>query len=118
MSLLVSGGFIIIIIASDTWDDGRSIFQDQGLDVISEGLDTLKNMAHDMNEVSFLFWLFQNKKTLYWFYCVEQELDRQVPLMDEIDAKVVFLFFKCIFFLFIKKMRYLGFVWLTGKIGL
>ena len=25
--------------------------QDQGLDMISEGLDTLKNMAHDMNEV-------------------------------------------------------------------
>ena len=28
--------------------------QDQGLDVIAEGLDTLKNMAHDMNEVSHL----------------------------------------------------------------
>lgn len=27
------------------------LLQDQGLDVISEGLDTLKNMAHDMNEV-------------------------------------------------------------------
>ncbi|KAH7553594.1 hypothetical protein JRO89_XS12G0031200 [Xanthoceras sorbifolium] len=39
---------------------------DQGLDMISEGLDTLKNMAHDMNE----------------------EMDRQVPLMDEIDSKV------------------------------
>ncbi|KAK9153430.1 hypothetical protein Sjap_000910 [Stephania japonica] len=39
---------------------------DQGLSVISEGLDTLKNMAHDMNE----------------------ELDRQVPLADEIDDKV------------------------------
>lgn len=25
--------------------------QDQGLDVIAEGLDTLKNMASDMNEV-------------------------------------------------------------------
>ncbi|XP_047335258.1 syntaxin-71-like [Impatiens glandulifera] len=44
----------------------RKIRQDQGLEVISEGLDTLKNMAHDMNE----------------------ELDRQVPLMDEIDTKV------------------------------
>lgn len=44
----------------------RKMKQDQGLDVISEGLDTLKNMAHDMNE----------------------ELDRQVPLMDEIDTKV------------------------------
>ncbi|OVA10165.1 Target SNARE coiled-coil domain [Macleaya cordata] len=43
-----------------------SICFDQGLDVIAEGLDTLKNMAHDMNE----------------------ELDRQVPLVDEIDAKV------------------------------
>lgn len=44
----------------------RRVKQDQGLDVIAEGLDTLKNMAHDMNE----------------------ELDRQVPLMDEIDDKV------------------------------
>ncbi|XP_078431959.1 syntaxin-71-like [Wolffia australiana] len=44
----------------------RKMKQDQGLDVISEGLDTLKNMAHDMNE----------------------ELDRQVPLMDEIETKV------------------------------
>ncbi|KAJ8623794.1 hypothetical protein MRB53_032324 [Persea americana] len=40
--------------------------QDQGLDIISEGLDTLKNLAHDMNE----------------------ELDRQVPLIDDIDTKV------------------------------
>lgn len=44
----------------------RRVKQDQGLDVIAEGLDTLKNMAHDMNE----------------------EVDRQVPLMDEIDDKV------------------------------
>ncbi|PIN10531.1 SNARE protein TLG1/Syntaxin 6 [Handroanthus impetiginosus] len=44
----------------------RKMRQDQGLDVIAEGLDTLKNMASDMNE----------------------ELDRQVPLMDEIDTKV------------------------------
>ncbi|KAF8396613.1 hypothetical protein HHK36_018237 [Tetracentron sinense] len=40
--------------------------QDQGLDVIAERLDTLKNMAHDMNE----------------------EVNRQVPLIDEIDTKV------------------------------
>ncbi|KAM2395487.1 hypothetical protein ACFX1X_032844 [Malus domestica] len=40
--------------------------QDQGLDMISDGLDTLKNMAQDMNE----------------------EFDKQVPLMDEIDSKV------------------------------
>ncbi|CAN1142944.1 SYP71 [Linum perenne] len=40
--------------------------QDHGLEMISEGLDTLKNMAHDMNE----------------------EMDRQAPLADEIDAKV------------------------------
>lgn len=34
-----------------------TFLQDQGLDMISEGLDTLKNMAHDMNEVSCLvFW--------------------------------------------------------------
>nr|AGW24659.1 syntaxin 71 [Albuca bracteata] len=44
----------------------RKMKQDQGLDVIAEGLDTLKNTAHDMNE----------------------EMDRQVPLMDEIDSKV------------------------------
>ncbi|CAI9778998.1 unnamed protein product [Fraxinus pennsylvanica] len=44
----------------------RKMRQDQGLDVIAEGLYTLKNMAHDMNE----------------------EFDRQVPLMDEIDTKV------------------------------
>ncbi|KAM7464154.1 hypothetical protein LguiA_032275 [Lonicera macranthoides] len=44
----------------------RKVKQDQGLEVISEGLDTLKNMAQDMNE----------------------EIDRQVPLMDEIDTKV------------------------------
>ncbi|XP_040991048.1 syntaxin-71-like isoform X1 [Juglans microcarpa x Juglans regia] len=43
----------------------RKMKQDQGLDVISEGLDTLKNLAQDMNE----------------------ELDRQVPLIDEIDTK-------------------------------
>ncbi|GKU93593.1 hypothetical protein SLEP1_g7173 [Rubroshorea leprosula] len=44
----------------------RKMKQDQGLDVISEGLDTLKCLAQDMNE----------------------ELDRQVPLMDEIETKV------------------------------
>eukprot|EP00257_Ricinus_communis_P008589 XP_002526376.2 syntaxin-72 [Ricinus communis] len=44
----------------------RKLKQDQGLDIISEGLDTLKNLAQDMNE----------------------ELDRQVPLIDEIDTKV------------------------------
>lgn len=44
----------------------RKVKQNQGLEMISEGLDTLKNMASDMNE----------------------ELDRQVPLMDEIDTKV------------------------------
>ncbi|XAR60459.1 hypothetical protein NMG60_11033856 [Bertholletia excelsa] len=44
----------------------RKMKQDQGLEVISEGLDTLKNLALDMNE----------------------ELDRQVPLMDEMETKV------------------------------
>ncbi|XP_021746074.1 syntaxin-72-like isoform X2 [Chenopodium quinoa] len=44
----------------------RKLKQDEGLDIISEGLETLKNLAHDMNE----------------------ELDRQVPLVDEIDTKV------------------------------
>ncbi|KAI4369876.1 hypothetical protein MLD38_018273 [Melastoma candidum] len=40
--------------------------QDEGLDVIAEGLDTLKDLAAGINE----------------------ELDRQEPLMDEIDDKV------------------------------
>lgn len=40
--------------------------QDQGLDTISEGLATLKNLAQDINE----------------------EMDRQDPLIDEIDTKV------------------------------
>ncbi|KAL7115736.1 hypothetical protein ACP275_04G199600 [Erythranthe tilingii] len=44
----------------------RKMKQDEGLDVISDGLDILKNLAKDMNE----------------------ELDRQVPLMDEMDTKV------------------------------
>jgi SYP7 family syntaxin len=44
----------------------RRMKQDDGLGVIGEGLETLKNMASDMNE----------------------ELDRQVPLMDEMDDKV------------------------------
>ncbi|XP_078429064.1 syntaxin-71-like isoform X2 [Wolffia australiana] len=44
----------------------RRMKQDEGLDAISEGLNVLKNMATDMNE----------------------ELDMQVPLMDEIESKV------------------------------
>ncbi|KAJ9556032.1 hypothetical protein OSB04_010646 [Centaurea solstitialis] len=44
----------------------RKMKQDEGLEVISQGLDTLKNLAHDMNE----------------------EMDRQVPLMEEIEEKV------------------------------
>ncbi|KAF8108528.1 hypothetical protein N665_0108s0063 [Sinapis alba] len=44
----------------------RRVKQDQGLDFITEGLDTLKNMAQDINE----------------------ELDRQEPLVDEIDTKI------------------------------
>uniref|UniRef100_A0A0E0QQB2 t-SNARE coiled-coil homology domain-containing protein n=1 Tax=Oryza rufipogon TaxID=4529 RepID=A0A0E0QQB2_ORYRU len=39
---------------------------DEGLEFISEGLDTLKSLAEDMNE----------------------ELNRQMPMMDEIDNKV------------------------------
>ncbi|GAQ89477.1 SNARE domain containing protein [Klebsormidium nitens] len=44
----------------------RKMKQDEGLDVISSGLATLKNMAEDINE----------------------ELDRQAPLVDEIETKV------------------------------
>ncbi|KAM7472225.1 hypothetical protein LguiA_010408 [Lonicera macranthoides] len=58
----------------------RKMKQDEGLDVIAEGLDTLKNMAHDINE----------------------ELDRQVPLMDEIDDKAIISpFIICILLSFI-----------------
>lgn len=37
----------------DVYDRYSFLFlmQDQGLEVIAEGLDSLKNMAHDMNEV-------------------------------------------------------------------
>jgi len=67
--------------------------QDQGLDIISEGLDTLKNLANDMNEVGLWILLLHmeycpKKIDIYqllWFF---QELDRQVPLIDEIDTKV------------------------------
>jgi len=31
---------------------GNEILQDEGLDAIGEGLETLKNMASDMNEVA------------------------------------------------------------------
>ncbi|CAL5351032.1 unnamed protein product [Camellia sinensis] len=44
----------------------RKMKQNQGLEMISEGLGTLKNMAHNLNE----------------------EMDRQVPLIDEIDTNV------------------------------
>ncbi|XP_047332684.1 syntaxin-71-like [Impatiens glandulifera] len=44
----------------------RRMKQDEGLQFISEGLGTLKNLAQDMGE----------------------ELDRQVPLVDEIETKV------------------------------
>ncbi|KNA09234.1 hypothetical protein SOVF_155460 isoform B [Spinacia oleracea] len=43
----------------------RKIKQDEGLDFIAEGLYTLKDMAQAMNE----------------------EIDRQEPLMDEMDKK-------------------------------
>ena len=86
-----------------------TFLQDQGLSMISEGLDTLKNMACDMNEVLIVCWKIClkcgicKKSCLYvtigryvidhgiWIQCVMwyvQELDRQVPLMDEIDTKV------------------------------
>ncbi|KAJ9556043.1 hypothetical protein OSB04_010657, partial [Centaurea solstitialis] len=44
----------------------RRLRQDEGLDVIAEGLGTLKSMAQDLQE----------------------EVDKQLPLMDEIDDKV------------------------------
>lgn len=89
--------------------------QDEGLDFISEGLDTLKNLAEDMNEVNYpalssAHKKEKNKKEIQgenknlwhsgsWkmrsncFYFIHfplffQELDRQVPLVDEIETKV------------------------------
>lgn len=36
--------------------------QDEGLDIVAEGLDTLKAMAHDMNEVTIPYlWLTQDQ---------------------------------------------------------
>ncbi|KAL0653138.1 hypothetical protein Bca4012_095829 [Brassica carinata] len=52
--------------ASTSYTNIRFDTNDQGLDFIAEGLDTLKNMAQDINE----------------------ELDRQEPLVDEIDTKI------------------------------
>ncbi|KAL1817120.1 hypothetical protein ACET3Z_019694 [Daucus carota] len=49
-----------------TSSNKNNINFETGLDVISEGLDTLKNLANDMNE----------------------ELDKQVPLIDDIETKV------------------------------
>nr|XP_010924473.1 syntaxin-71 isoform X1 [Elaeis guineensis] len=71
----------------------RKMKQDQGLDIISEGLDTLKNMAHDMDEVCccLLYMLdsrYYDRFRIDLFSLSMQELDRQVPLMDEIDTKV------------------------------
>lgn len=42
--------------------------QNQGLEVISEGLDTLKSMAHDMNEVCFL--LLSICYYYFWFILI------------------------------------------------
>ena len=42
--------------------------QDEGLDVIGEGLETLKNMASDMNEVdccTFFFGFYGNYSKLW-----------------------------------------------------
>jgi hypothetical protein len=74
--------------------------QDEGLDFVSQGLDTLKNLAEDMNQVSsvgrkcalLLFSVTCDPNSFpgcIWLPHVPlQELDRQVPLMDEIDTKV------------------------------
>lgn len=69
--------------------------QDQGLDYIAEGLDTLKNMAEDINEVHLYRYILLmlcffgscRSDSLTATYTL-QELDRQEPLMDEIDTKV------------------------------
>ena len=42
--------------------------QDQGLDVIAEGLGTLKNMAQDMNEVTFLLPLLFSLLVDIWYF--------------------------------------------------
>lgn len=47
--------FAQLLLLSTNWAtflfDLMTFVQDQGLDIISEGLDTLKNLANDMNEV-------------------------------------------------------------------
>lgn len=70
-----------------------SFVQDEGLDIISEGLGTLKNLAHDMNEVwmwfTYLCFILLLEEFRDWsLFQYFQELDRQVPLIDEIDTKV------------------------------
>jgi hypothetical protein len=68
----------------------NDILQDEGLDIIGEGLETLRNMAADMNEVTILCFFPSHKMIMCSVLncCDHQELDRQVPLMDEMDDKV------------------------------
>lgn len=81
--------------------------QDQGLDQIADGVATLKNMAGDINEVKMLTcclifhcaseWLDGRWKQSLCVILTDvcglclQELDRQVPLIDEIDSKVTWI---------------------------
>ncbi|KAM0904528.1 hypothetical protein ACQ4PT_017975 [Festuca glaucescens] len=68
----------------------RKMKQDAGLDAIGEGLETLRNMAADMNEVTILCFFSSHTMIMCSVLncCDHQELDRQVPLMDEMDDKV------------------------------
>jgi SYP7 family syntaxin len=78
--------------------------QDEGLDVIAAGLTTLKDMAGDINEVRLLWHIFfyttedmlqaasrgcpiQMDAKLSWLDNL-QELNKQMPLIDEVDTKV------------------------------
>ncbi|THG08900.1 hypothetical protein TEA_021732 [Camellia sinensis var. sinensis] len=70
-----------------------SLIQDQGLEVISEGLDTLKSMAHDLNEVDKVASdlkntnMFQGISLFYVSWCVEGPN----ASIGEMDTAIVYL---------------------------
>ncbi|KAL2892155.1 Syntaxin-71 [Bienertia sinuspersici] len=66
----------------------KQAMKDEGLDYIAEGLDTLKDMAQALNE----------------------ELDKQEPLMDEIGSKVNFSFLQFCHGVLVIQMKFLHYL--------
>ena len=60
------------------------------MEVISEGLDTLKNMVGDMDYVGCFYLVCFAPSILRILIMIQpmQELDRKVTSMDEVESKV------------------------------